>query len=90
MPLSRSLDEWLTYAQRVPARIFYDEDGRELPGIDSDGGALKALADGRPFFDTDAARVLNRGLPIRLLIEAVASDKLPPHPGGEYWPSPPG
>ncbi|HEV8718713.1 MAG TPA: hypothetical protein VGX03_38575 [Candidatus Binatia bacterium] len=79
MPLSRSLDEWLSYAQRVPARIFYDEDGRELPGSDDNGGVLKELADGRTFFDTDATRTLNRSLPVSLLIEVAASEKLPLH-----------
>lgn len=79
MPLSRSLDEWLTYAQRVPAGIFYDEDGRELPGSDDNGGALKEFADGRTLFDRDATRVLNQGMPVHLLTKVVTSEKLPLH-----------
>jgi hypothetical protein len=78
-PLSRSLDEWLTYAQRVPAGIFYDEDGRELPGIENNGGALKQFTDGRTFFDKDATQTLNHSLPVSLLIEVAASEKLPLH-----------
>src|SRR5438093_1235360 len=31
LQVARNLDEFLTYAQRLPSGITYDEDGRELP-----------------------------------------------------------
>ena len=79
LPLSRNLDEWLTYAQRVPASIFYDEDGRELPGIEANAGTLKEFTDGRTFFDKDATQILNHRLPIRLLAEVATNEKFPLH-----------
>lgn len=78
MPLSHSLEEWLTYAQRVPTGIFYDDNGLELPGVEYAGNDLKLLADGRTFFDTDATAVLN-GSPLTLLQQAVSSTVLSPH-----------
>ncbi len=81
MPLARDLDEWLTYAQRVPTEIFYDSDGLELPMVNYDGEneELKAFAGRRAFFDSDATQALNVNLPLSLWVDAVTSKVLPDH-----------
>jgi hypothetical protein len=79
MKLARDLEEFLTYAPRVPVAITYNIDGRELPADLETDERLKLIARDRPLFDGDAARVLNRRLPLGTLREAVHRDILPTH-----------
>lgn len=81
MLLASSLEDFLKYAQRLPAAFSWGEDARELPiepkELASDD-ELKALV-GRTLFDMDAARIMNVQLPLQLLQEAAGSRALPDH-----------
>ena len=79
MKLARNLEEFLTYAPRLPVAITYNFDGRELPAELESSERLKLIARDRPLFDADAVRVLNRRLPLGTLREAVHRDMLPTH-----------
>ena len=79
MLVSSNLDDFLKYAQRLPAGYSWNEDGRELPAdkeeIGSEAEALLAKAR----FDTDAGEILNRHLPLALLSEAASNKGLADH-----------
>jgi hypothetical protein len=77
MKLARTLHEFLTYAPRVPVAITYNIDGRELPEDLETNERLKLIAQDQPLFDADAARVLNRRLPLDTLRELVHRSVLP-------------
>jgi hypothetical protein len=79
MKLARTLDELLTYAPRPPVAITYNIDGRELPENLETNERLKLIARDRPLFDGDAARILNRQLPLDTLRELVHRSILPTH-----------
>ncbi|MBD0373893.1 MAG: hypothetical protein ICV60_23990, partial [Pyrinomonadaceae bacterium] len=79
MKLASNLFELLTYAQRVPAGFSYDAGWREGQEDMSQDSEFKKLADGRAFFDIDAATVLNQKLPLEVLKTAVTSNQLPEH-----------
>jgi hypothetical protein len=79
MKLARNLEELLTYAPRLPVAITYNIDGRELPADLETNERLKLIARDHPLFDGDAARILNRRLPLGTLREAVHRDILPTH-----------
>jgi hypothetical protein len=79
MKLARNLEEFLTYAPRLPVAITYNFDGRELPAEIEANERLKLIARDRPLFDSDAARIMNRRLPLGTLREAVHRDILPGH-----------
>jgi hypothetical protein len=77
--LARNLDEFLSYAPRIPVAITYNIDGRELPTDVESNERLKLMARDRPLFDEDAARILNRHMPLGMLREAVHRGVLPSH-----------
>jgi hypothetical protein len=79
MLAAATLDEFLTYAERTPAGLSWDEDGREIP-VDSEevGEELKTVQ-GKQLFDSDAANILNRKMPVGLLKRAALSAVLPAH-----------
>jgi hypothetical protein len=77
MKLARTLYEFMTYAPRVPVAITYNIDGRELPEGLETNERLKLIAHDGPLFDVDAARVLNRRLPLDTLRELVHRTVLP-------------
>jgi hypothetical protein len=79
MKLARTLYEFMTYAPRVPAAITYNIDGRELPEDPATSQRLQLIAHDRPLFDADAARILNRRLPLDTLRELVHRTVLPIH-----------
>jgi hypothetical protein len=68
MKLARNLDEFLRDAPRFSIGTAYDGD-LEPPGP-------KFVPE--PFFDADSALILNEKLPLRVLVEAAASPRLPP------------
>jgi len=79
MMVSSNLDDFLTYAQRLPAGFSWDEDGRELPAEGDDLGVEVERIKGKVLFDSDASEILNRRLPLALLSEAALSKRLPDH-----------
>jgi hypothetical protein len=79
MQLARTLDEFLTYAPRVPVAITYNIDGRELPDDLESNEQLKLIARDRPLFDGDSARILNQRLPLGTLRELAHRSILPTH-----------
>ncbi|HET9524663.1 MAG TPA: hypothetical protein VFO99_00755 [Pyrinomonadaceae bacterium] len=80
MRLAESLSEFLADAARVPAALSWNDDGRELPvGEGEDTEATKTLT-GKPFFDVDAAHIINQQLPLSVLKEAAKGDALPVGP----------
>ncbi|MEO7970246.1 MAG: hypothetical protein ABI698_03025 [bacterium] len=79
MLVANNLDEFLTYAQSVPAGLSWNDDGREIPAEPDDVSAgLKSLQ-GKPLFDDAAAKVLNVKIPLSLLKQAAVSKTLPDH-----------
>src|SRR5262245_21710847 len=79
MKLARTLYEFMTYAPRLPVAITYNIDGRELPENIETSERLQLIAQDQPLFDADAARVLNRRLPLDTLREMVHRTVLPTH-----------
>jgi hypothetical protein len=77
MMVSSNLDDFLTYAQRVPAGFSWDEDGTEIPVEPNETGSGSEKIQGKVLFDSDAGEILNRRLPLALLAEAVANKSLP-------------
>src|SRR5207245_1247026 len=75
LQVARNLDEFLTYAQRLPSGITYDEDGRELPtqlfGVVT-GEVTEALpaAAMQAHFDADATMLFNQAVPVSVRKEA--------------------
>ncbi len=79
MLVSSSLDDFLTFAQRVPAGFSYNEDGRELPADAEELGSESKRLPGETSFDSDAGEILNRRLPLELLSQAAGNKRLPDH-----------
>jgi hypothetical protein len=84
MSLSRSMEEFLQYSQRIPVRTFVESDSpyarlqdSEVRGDDPAQALLRELTSGKPLFDTDAAILFNEMLPLRLWMQAVESHVLP-------------
>jgi tetratricopeptide (TPR) repeat protein len=84
MQVARNLDEFLTYAQRLPSGITYDEDGRELPtqifGMTT-GDVTESLPASvmQAHFDADATMLFNQAMPLSVRKEAVQRPVLPAH-----------
>lgn len=79
MLLAKDLDDFLVHAQRVPSALSWDEDGRQRPVIEDEQSAEEKALKGKPLFDGDAARALNRGFPLDLWLKSAESRTLPPH-----------
>jgi hypothetical protein len=77
MLLATSLAEFLNYAPRVPASLSWNDDGREVPTEDSDVSAERKALKGKPLFDEDTGRILNRQFPLIVLKDAAISTELP-------------
>src|SRR5262249_29601993 len=78
MQVAVSLDDLLRFAQRTPATISYNEDGRELPFDPSSDARLAPLAK-RSSLDSESAAVINQKLPLAELKLAATSKALPVH-----------
>lgn len=76
MKVAANWDEFLRYAQRVPAGASFDEDSDVSPDPDQNN-PLKAFANGRTTLDADAAKILNEQAPLKLLASAATSMALP-------------
>jgi len=79
MMLATSLDDFLRHAARIPASLSWNEDGRELPAEDEDVSEAGKAILGKPLFDEDTAKSLNRQMPLALLKDAAVSQALPQH-----------
>jgi hypothetical protein len=80
MKVAANLDDFLKYAQRVPAGFTYDEDGRELPADRTDDFEKpKKTARNKLSWDDDTTRVLNEALPLAVLKEAATNTTLATH-----------
>lgn len=78
MQLARNLEEFLKFAQRRPAALSYDEDGREIPAeFEKDDENKKYM--GQTMLDVDAVRILNEKMPLSVLRDAVTARILPAH-----------
>ncbi len=79
MMVSSNLEEFLTYAQRIPAGFSWDEDGTETPVEADELGSDSERIKGKALLDSDAGEILNRSLPVALLAEAATNKNLPDH-----------
>jgi hypothetical protein len=73
MKVAASFEEFLKFAQRVPAGASWDEGAEAPPDTDPDS-PLSDFKSGRTTLDADGAYVLNQHMPLRL-IAAAATDK---------------
>ena len=78
MRLARNLQEFLLYAQRLPAGFSWNDDEREMAADLAEDSDFKRIV-GRRFFDIDAARILNEKMPLSVLQQAAESKVLPEH-----------
>lgn len=83
MKVAANLNEFLKYAQRVPAGFTYDEDGRELPIDSSDAAQPKSIARNKLSWDDDATKMLNEAMPLTVLKDAATNTMLATHLRGE-------
>jgi hypothetical protein len=79
MMAASNLSDFLNRAPRIPATVSWNEDGREIPAELSDVSQENKALIGKPFFDFDAAKVLNTQIPLSLWKEAADSQSLPIH-----------
>jgi len=79
MLVANNLDEFLSYAQRLPAGMSWNDDGREIPADASEVSENVKPMQGKPLFDADAAKIFNEKIPISLLKQAAVSKTLPQH-----------
>ena len=75
--VSTSLDDFLASAQRLPAGLSWNEDGREIPAEAEEVSSENASLQGKSLFDSDASKILNRRMPLALLSEAAGNKRLP-------------
>lgn len=79
MKLAANLNEFFTYAPRLPAALSWNDDGREVPAESSELSDESKTQQGKLLFDADAAGGINRQLPLALLKEAARTSTLPPN-----------
>jgi len=77
MLVATTLNEFLSYAPRVPAAISWNDDGREIPADDETVSAEMKEIKGEPRFDHDAGYALNQRIPLTILKTAAKSTTLP-------------
>jgi hypothetical protein len=79
MIVSTSLDDFLMFVQRLPAGFSWNEDGREIPADAAEIGEESKSLTGKVLFDSEAAGILNRRMPLSLLSVAAGNSRLPNH-----------
>ena len=77
MKVAANWNEFLQYAQRVPAGMSWDEDS-DGPVDTDQNSLLKGFAKGRTTVDADGARVLNEQVPLKLLAGAATNTLVSP------------
>jgi hypothetical protein len=79
MFVALNLEDFLVHAQRIPAGLTWDEDGRQIPVDEAEvSDELKQLQ-GKTLFDSDAGEILNHQLPLAVLSQIPGSNALPDH-----------
>lgn len=83
MKLATNMDEFIKYAQRIPAGIIVVggeiNRGLEIPEKNQDYPNLKSLMDGKTLLDADSVRQLNMKIPLSLLRDVCKNMELPTH-----------
>jgi len=79
MIVAGSLDDFLTFAQRMPAGYSWDDNGRELPAEESEMTEEGKQFEAKALFDSDATEILNHRMPLALLSRVTGNDRLPVH-----------
>jgi hypothetical protein len=79
MIVAGSLDDFLTFAQRMPAGYSWDDNGRELPAEESEMTEEGKHFEAKALFDSDASEILNRRVPLALLSQVTGNNRLPAH-----------
>jgi hypothetical protein len=74
MMLSENIADFVRVAQREPAGLSDNFDGREIPTDEKDAAADSKGA--KLFFDADAATVFNKLMPVAIAIEAALNKNL--------------
>ena len=77
MMLAANLDEFLQTAQRKPAGLSDDNDGREIPEEEDPATATTNAA--QLFFASDSAAILNQVMPVTILKDAASGTILAPN-----------
>ena len=77
MMLAANLDEFLKAAQRKPAGLSDDNDGREIP--EEEDPTRDKTRDAQLFFATDSAAIFNQAMPVTILKDAAHSTILAPN-----------
>ena len=72
--LAENVDDFVRSAQREPAGLSDNFDGREIPTDEKDAAASTSGA--KVFFDSDAATVLNKLMPVAMANEVAQSKNL--------------
>lgn len=79
MLVASNLDDFLTFAQRLPAGFSWDEDSREIPADESEMAEEGKPHVAKPLFDSDAGYILNQRMPLALLSQVTGNNRLPGH-----------
>lgn len=80
MLLAPDVNEFLKYAQRAPAGLSWDDDGRELPADESSESADEERSiKGKILLDVDSSELFNRKFPLSVWRQAAESKTLPAH-----------
>ena len=81
LKVATSLEEFLALAPRMPAGVYIDEDGYELPQWWNENNQFKPLTERfsspQEYLDLDSIYFLNRKIPIDILVRSVELRKLP-------------
>jgi hypothetical protein len=77
--VANSLDDFLAYVPREPAGFSWDEDGRQIPADEAEGAEELAALKGKALFDSDAAEIFDRRMPLALLSRGATNNRLPDH-----------
>jgi hypothetical protein len=81
MKTAGSLDDFLSYAPRLPSAVSNGFDELEIPSSEDEGignaETNEKLNVPNPYFDWDAAQALDRALPLSMIADAAASTNLP-------------
>jgi hypothetical protein len=77
--VSQSLEDFLTYAQRIPGGLSWNDDGREVPVDEAEASDELKKLQGKTLFDTDAGEILNHKMPLSVLSQIPTGDSLPEH-----------
>jgi len=75
LSMATTLTDFLSNAPRIPAALSWNDDGREVPA-DAAPEETKTIT-GKPFFDEDAAQIINRQFPLSFLQQAATAPQLP-------------